>query len=498
MASFTHLSTLVDGSFAHMGGIRCLNFVPSSAARLFSVSYSDGGLNGFDISMANGAASLVSSTTLATGAGLFNFRAICLEDLWGKDMVITSSAMTGQVKIKYMSPTGDAVSYGAANEFNALLGKLEAAITVNFGDRYFMFSSHMDQAGLSSFRVTKSIELLPLSDVAVGSNTVVGAIKALETIKVGGKNFVIALDHSTDSISSFYVNYAGTATEIFTYGAGAGSGFSHANILKTVEIGDRSFVLLGACGTSSISVLEIGSNGRMTEVDHVADTTETRFQNISAMAVFEYRGRDFVLVGGSDDGVSVFELNPDGSLFLLTSIEDQANTTLNNVQAISAHASNTAVTVAVSGEGEAGVTVFDLNLGNVGLVFQGTAASENIFGNGQDNLLFGGSGDDRLYGRHGNDRLYDGAGRDVMFGGAGADVFVFSDDNNVDFALQFTLHEDRLDLSAFDMLYNISQLKIISIANGARISYYGDVFKVISLDRTPLDASDFTSSDFIF
>ena len=62
MANFTHLSTLVGGSFTHMGGIRMLDFVPSGAARLFSISYADGGMNGFNSSSSNGAATTLSNT----------------------------------------------------------------------------------------------------------------------------------------------------------------------------------------------------------------------------------------------------------------------------------------------------------------------------------------------------------------------------------------------------------------------------------------------------
>jgi hypothetical protein len=95
VANFTHLSTLVGGSFTHMGGIRMLDFVPSGAARLFSISYADGGMNGFNSSSSNGAATTLSNTSAAAGSAMFNFRAVCLEDLWGKHMAITSSPSTG-------------------------------------------------------------------------------------------------------------------------------------------------------------------------------------------------------------------------------------------------------------------------------------------------------------------------------------------------------------------------------------------------------------------
>jgi Ca2+-binding RTX toxin-like protein len=63
----------------------------------------------------------------------------------------------------------------------------------------------------------------------------------------------------------------------------------------------------------------------------------------------------------------------------------------------------------------------------------GTSGSDQVYGNGRDNVLGGGRGDDALWGRggidiidggSGNDKLYGEGGNDILIGGLGQDTMV--------------------------------------------------------------------------
>lgn len=58
-------------------------------------------------------------------------------------------------------------------------------------------------------------------------------------------------------------------------------------------------------------------------------------------------------------------------------------------------------------------------------VFDGTAGSDTLRGDGQDNVLNGLAGNDILYGGAGNDVLDGGAGNDYLSGGSGNDTYLF-------------------------------------------------------------------------
>ncbi|MGV0758579.1 calcium-binding protein [Tistrella mobilis] len=87
----------------------------------------------------------------------------------------------------------------------------------------------------------------------------------------------------------------------------------------------------------------------------------------------------------------------------------------------------------------------------------GTAFSDTLSGDATDNTLTGYDDRDVLNGRAGDDVLIGGSGGDRLTGGTGADTFVFTSiaDSVVGAGLQdvvfdFTVGEDRLDLSAID------------------------------------------------
>ncbi len=91
-------------------------------------------------------------------------------------------------------------------------------------------------------------------------------------------------------------------------------------------------------------------------------------------------------------------------------------------------------------------------------VLMGQAGADSLFGDELDDWLHGGAGDDSLDGGSGGDWLQGGAGVDQLSGGSGADVFVFaavtdsghSSLGNHDWIVDFTVSEDRIDLSMID------------------------------------------------
>lgn len=120
----------------------------------------------------------------------------------------------------------------------------------------------------------------------------------------------------------------------------------------------------------------------------------------------------------------------------------------------------------VNAEGERFEVVFDGDLGQTlnetNLLFQqarltGTEGADRLQGNARGELIEGFAGDDRLYGALGNDVLVGAEGRDLLAGGGNNDVFrfdVLSDsyrtatDNHTDRLIDYTVGEDKIDLSA--------------------------------------------------
>lgn len=77
----------------------------------------------------------------------------------------------------------------------------------------------------------------------------------------------------------------------------------------------------------------------------------------------------------------------------------------------------------------------------------GTNSHDVLVGYAGNDSLIGGTGDDWLYGGDGNDTLFGGAGYDFMSGGAGNDVFVLAPEAAYDWISDFTVGEDKLQLT---------------------------------------------------
>ena len=91
-------------------------------------------------------------------------------------------------------------------------------------------------------------------------------------------------------------------------------------------------------------------------------------------------------------------------------------------------------------------------------IISGSNDSETMDGKGGDDILYGNNGNDTLLGGLGNDQLDGGNGRDVLDGGAnddiltggrGGDTFVFKPGFGHDTITDFSIFEDRLDISGF-------------------------------------------------
>jgi Ca2+-binding RTX toxin-like protein len=306
---------------------------------------------------------------------------------------------------------------------------------------------------------------------------------------------VHAISAEADTIARYALSSGGTLSAGQVAGALDGLGWSLPSAVRVAEAGGTAFLVVAAAGSSSLTTLTFdGSVYRV--ADHVVDDRLTRFDGVLALDTATVNGRAIVAAGGADDGVSLFELLPGGRLVHLQSFEDTPGRSLGNVAAVALFRAGAQLQLAVTGQ-EGGITAFARPTGSLAAPILGGAGEDTLTGGGADDLLMGRAGDDALSGGGGDDILHDGAGSDRMRGGAGADVFVFESDGEPDRVEDFQPGLDRLDLSAFPLLYAASSLAITSVAGGARVVYGDEVIELRTADGSALEADDFTEADVI-
>lgn len=321
---------------------------------------------------------------------------------------------------------------------------------------------------------------------------------ALAGLRQNGKDFALLAEAGGNTISSYRIGADGGLTRADALRPEAAVGFQGLTALAATGYAGSGWVLAGAQGSGSISVLRIDGTGDLTPVTHALDTLSTRFGGLAELSLVEARGHVFVLAAGADDGFSLLRLLPTGRLLHVASMADTAGTALAGVSGLAGRATGVdataAIEIAAAGAGDLGVSLFRYETGALAPLIRGTGTAARLEGDGRPDLIMAGGAGDTLVGGGGDDVLIDGAGADRMAGGAGADVFVLAADGKTDRTLDFDPTQDSLDLGAMGRLYGASALDIQGRSDGAVIRFAGEDLVIRSADGEPLTAESLAAA----
>ncbi len=361
-------------------------------------------------------------------------------------------------------------------------------LRASIGGQDLMFVAGREGAGLTAFSLNGSGAIVD-SVLTADTDTSYGAgISDMATLAIGGTSYLYVASALEHGVSGYQVAATGALSEVDSFGMLQGLPVNTVTALEVAGTGGGHFLVVGAAGSSSLSVLEVAADGSLSATDHVIDGLTTRFADLGQMDVATIGGRSYVLAGGSDGGLSLFVLSAEGRLVLLDTIVDRNGQALDNLSALEMSVRGQGLDVFTMSGSEAGLSQFRIELNNLGVVQ--SVASGVLNGTAGDDMLSLGGGGGSLNGQGGDDILSDGAGADTLSGGAGADIFVLAADGRQDVITDIAVGQDRLDLSAWNMLRNVGQLEVVTTGDGAQISYGDEVLVLHSADGQPLDAAD--------
>ncbi|MBU2359386.1 MAG: calcium-binding protein, partial [Alphaproteobacteria bacterium] len=367
-------------------------------------------------------------------------------------------------------------------------GTLQHTTSIDLSNgNHVVYGGLAGQDGLGQLFFRDDGTLLTSQTLADRADTYLGQVSGTATATVAGHTYLYAASATENGISTLAVAANGTLTPVATTGNADGLWIATPTALASVTTGGRTFLVVAAAGTDSLSVLRTESDGSLTVTDHLLDTRDTRFGDVAALEVVSYRGDVFVIAGGADDGITVLQLLPDGQMVTRATIADTTAMTLANVSAIAATGSGDGLDIFVTSASEDGITRLRYDIGPAGQTLTATNANTTLTGGAGADLLTGLAGNDVLHGGAGEDILRDGAGSDTLFGGSGADIFVLARDGARDTIQDFEVGVDRLDLSGWDFLRARAQLTFAITATGFTITYGDEVLVVNAADGKPID-----------
>ena len=356
-------------------------------------------------------------------------------------------------------------------------GDLACLISTPVGGREILIGAANGGSGLQSFERQSDSSLTALQWRGDNSASYARDISAMASLELGGTRYVFTASQSESGISSYALTAGGQLNLRHSLGAVEGIGLNQPTTLCATEVAGRAMLLVGAAGTSSLTVMGVETNGSLSLLDHVSDTRETRFGGVSVMECISQGDWTYVVAGGSDDGLTLFALLPGGRLILLDSIAHSSDLGLENVNGLALQLEGDTLHVFATSETRPGVTHLSI----------GTQAGQIVTGSSS-----------ALQGSNRDDIVIAGADQRQLTGGAGADVFVFQADSHGSCrVMDFDPNEDRIDLQAWAGLTSVAQLQITSHSDGASLSFGGHSLRLITSDGTSLAYEDFILNDFL-
>ncbi|MBE9476078.1 MAG: hypothetical protein IME92_02970, partial [Proteobacteria bacterium] len=380
----------------------------------------------------------------------------------------------------------------------ASIGNLVVTHSVIIAGKTYLFTVERGISGVTSYWMQPGDTFSNQVQYSGDSFDYFSDVAAFASVSIGEETYLFTASAFDAGLNSFNIDANGVMHLIDSVAPSDASGFSLPQALQTITVNGQAYLLMASAGTNSLTVYVVGTGGALTEVDHLIDGIDTRFDDASVLESFTYEGRGFILAAGSDDGLTLIEISARGTLSVLAVLADDFDTTLNNITDIEVAILGTEIHAFVSSGVENGFTQIRIDIDNTGLTIIGNETHEVLNGNSQDDTLLGMGGSDRIYGGNGNDLLVDGAGRDHFYGGAGADIFRFAADNTLDLIRDYEIGIDLIDLSLLGDVALFDDLDISSRSFGAVIIAGAEEIRITSVDNTPLYAYEFTADDFIF
>jgi hypothetical protein len=380
----------------------------------------------------------------------------------------------------------DGGTLSGVGTFEILGGATGAQAALSFGQA----------PGLKIYGLSTSGALTYQAAIADTAKSYLGNVSDTVSVTVGGADYLLTLSSLEGGITSLAVDAKGQASLVDSLGTIDGQALAGAAALQVVEVAGTTFAVIAATASSALTVVRVNDMGCLFATDTVYDDATTRFAQAEVLDSFTWAGRSFVVTGGTDAGLSVFEVRPDGKLTLFATGVFETGAGLDAITGLEAGVSGSTVSFYVVDAGNDAIAEYSMDMSTTGGMIM--AAGGTTTGTALGDFIWGGNGAQTLNGSGGDDWIYDGTGADTLIGGAGADVFLFAADSTMDTVSDYELHKDRIDVSDWGRIYSKSSLVITQTATGATISWDKQSITLVSADGKGIAASSFTEADFIF
>lgn len=415
------------------------------------------------------------------------------QDNGASSRVFVFSSHSGTLRHATVSATGQPGTTTVTSSDQGPVSGVKAMEMIERGATDFSVIAQRNVPGLQIFSHPESGQATKVDALVDGPKAYLGDVADLAHVVVDGRSFLLTASALENGISLFEIDSAGQASFVDAMGAGDGLPIGGPVALQTARLGGQQFVVVAGTISNSLSVLRVNDMGVMFLHDHMIDDRNTRFDGVGALDIFTWAGRTFVVAAGTDSGVSVVELLPDGRLSHMVSIAMETGAGLANVTGIETTVIGSGAAILLTDARGDRIHHLTVPLAGIGGMVQANGGTAS--GSALDDRIMGSALAETLQGGAGEDFLHDGGGNDLLAGGAGADVFVFARDGSADRISNFQAGIDKLDVSDWGRIYTSLALQITTTPTGATVTYGSES---LTITRSGGGSLLLTDADFLF
>ena len=294
----------------------------------------------------------------ASNSGTETVQHLNLFSLNGNDYVIPSGPYENRASSVLLTADNLAnpiVFSGTASDFE----HFNVSMTIDFNANDYVIASRRTETGFTVFDIESNMQMeieFTYSDTAAHA---LMDVSAMSYVQNGNSAFLYFASGIDDGIEAFSLNQSGTLNHISTIRPWQTTGFDAIQDMLTIEVEGKDFLITAAAGTSSLTSFLVHQSGNLFEQDHLIDDLNARFYGVRDIAHVRDGWRDFIIAGGADDGVTVFEFYPNGTLEVVAVIEDDFGTALQNVSAVAGAVVNNAIQILAGSDVEHGLSQFE-------------------------------------------------------------------------------------------------------------------------------------------
>jgi Ca2+-binding RTX toxin-like protein len=301
------------------------------------------------------------SVTLVNTATVFDSGALALSSAAG----VTFAYVAGNPYL-YVGGYGDsgisAFSVSAAGQLTnvagpggtvtdsaslAILGTAGLA-SLSIGGNSFLYATGFDEAGMGAFVLGSNGAMVSLAgaagavrDTDFGAYELLGATEAV-AVTVEGAAYVIAAGFDDDGLSSFSIDpLTGGFTHVADFHVDD-SGYTNFKLnsalwVETVVVEGTTYVLAAGQADSGVTIFTLNPAGTLNYHASLSDTPTTNLAGTRAVTSALVGGNTYIFAAGAiDNGVSVYLLPPDGAPSNVFNISDTAALHLAGIRGLAA------------------------------------------------------------------------------------------------------------------------------------------------------------------